>query len=80
MLLIDARATPDDLLELGHGLNTLVQNDQLARLCINTRCQKLGCGSDDRIARFRVDEVVELGLAKRIVAGDPHSVPVIFSH
>ena len=77
VLLIDARAATDDLLELGHGLDALVEHNQLAGLCVNACCQQLGCRGDDGIARLRIDEIVEFCLSLRIIAGDPHDIAVV---
>ena len=62
-VLVDARAAPDDLLELGHGADFAVQHDQPAGLGIDAGGQQPRGGDDDRVLRFRVDEVAELGLA-----------------
>ncbi|MNG85936.1 hypothetical protein D3C85_821590 [compost metagenome] len=80
VLVVDTGATADDLLELGHGLDVLVQHHQLAGFGIDASGHQLGGSSDDRIGLFRVDEVVELGLAKVIIAGDFHHIAIIFQH
>ena len=75
VLLVDAGAAADDLLELGHGVDALVEHDQVAGLGVHPGGHELRGGGDHRIGRFRVDEVVELGLALVVVAGDAHHVP-----
>ena len=80
VLVVDTGATADDLLELGHGLDVLVQHHQLAGLGIDASGHQLGSGGNDRIGLFRVDEVVELGLAKVIIAGDFHHIALILGH
>ena len=65
VVLEDAGATADDLLEGGHGLDALVEDDELAGLGIHAGVQQLGGGDDDRIAAFGQDEVIQLGLALR---------------
>ena len=57
-ILPDARATPDDLLELGHRLDGLVQHDHPAGLCVHAGGHQLRGGDDDRIALFGSDERV----------------------
>ena len=74
VLLVDAGAPADDLLEAGHGVDTLVQHDELAGLGIHSGGEQFGGGGDDGKGTFRVNEVVQLGLALRAVAGDTHHV------
>ena len=52
----------------------MIQNDQLAGLGIHAGGHQLGCGGDNRETALRVDEVVQLRLARRIVAGDAHHI------
>ena len=58
----------------------MVQHHQLAGLCIDASGHQFGGSCNDRIGLFRVDEVVELGLAKVIIAGDFHHIALIFKH
>src|SRR5690348_819102 len=74
VVLVDTRTAADDLLELGHRLDVLVENDQLAGLRIHAGGHQLAGGGDDRVALFRIDEVVQLGLALVLVTGDAHDV------
>src|SRR5690606_25112616 len=77
---IYARPATDDLLELGHGLDTLIQHNKLAGLGIDARGHQLGSGRDDGVFAFREDEVVQLHLAFFIVAGDAHDIAVVLRH
>jgi hypothetical protein len=70
VVLADARAASDDLLELGHGVDGLIQHDELAGFRIDAGGQQLGGGGDDRIRLVVVDEVGQLGLAFIVIAGD----------
>src|SRR5690606_984950 len=74
VVLVDAGAATDDLLELGHGGDATVEHDELTGLRIDARGHELGGGGDDRVGGLGVDEVVELGLAHVVVAGDAHDV------
>jgi hypothetical protein len=69
-----AGAAADDLLEQRHGLDVLVQHDELAGLRVHPGAHELGGGGDHRVGLFGVDEVVELALAFGVVAGDLHHV------
>ena len=62
------------MLEQRHGLDVLVQHDQLAGLGIHTGAHQLGGGGNHRVALARVNEVVQLHLALGVVAGDLHHV------
>ena len=48
VVLVDARAAADDLLELGHRLDALVEHDQLAGLRIDAGGHQLRGRGDDR--------------------------------
>ncbi len=74
VVLIDARAAPDDLLELGHRVDVLIEHNQMAGLCIHTGGHKLRSRRDHREGGFGIDEVIELGFALVGVAGDAHDV------
>ena len=76
-VLVDAGAAADDLLELGHRADLAVEHDQAAGLGIDAGGEQARGGDEDRILRFRVDEVAELGLALGVVAGDAHDVAVV---
>ena len=58
-LLVDARAAADDLLELDHRLDALVEDDDLAGLRVHAGGEQLRGRRDDGVALLRVDEVVE---------------------
>ncbi|MNE34618.1 hypothetical protein D3C80_1283470 [compost metagenome] len=58
----------------------LVEHDQLAGLSIDAGGHQLAGGGDDRVALFRVDEVIQLGLAFLIIAGDAHDVLAVLCH
>ena len=49
VIFVDARATANDLLELGHRLDALIQHDELAGLGIHARGHQFGGGRDDRV-------------------------------
>ena len=74
---MDAGAAADDLLELGHGADRAVEHDQAAGLGIDAGGEQARGGDDDRVLRFRVDEVAELGLPFGVAAGDAHDVAVV---
>ena len=74
VVLVDAGAAADDLLELGHRVDAPVEHDELAGLGIDAGGHQLRGGGDDGKRFIRVDEVVELGLALVVVARDPHDV------
>jgi hypothetical protein len=76
-VLMNAGAAPDDLLELGHRTDRAVQHDQPAGLRIDAGGQQPRGRDEDGIIRLRVDEVAELRLAFRVVAGDPHDVALV---
>ena len=67
---MDAGAPAHDLLELDHGLDALVEHDELAGLGVHAGRQELRGGGDDRIAALGVDEVIQRPLALVVVAGD----------
>ena len=79
VIFVDARAATDDLLELRHGVDALVEHDQMACLGINAGRHELRSRGDDRECRFRIDEVVELRFALFVVACDAHDVFVVGS-
>ena len=58
MLFLDARATADDLLEGGHGLDVLIKHDELAGLGVDSCGQQLGGGGDHGELALGIDEVV----------------------
>jgi hypothetical protein len=73
-VLVDACTAADDLLELGHRLDVLVERDDFACLRVDTGRQKFRGCNNDRVLRFGVNEVIELGLAFVVVARDPHHI------
>ena len=79
VVLVDAGAATDDLFELGHRGDALVEDDQVAGLGIHTGAHQARGAGDHRIGRFGVDEVVELSLAFVIIAGDAHDVLAVGS-
>ncbi|MCY1298487.1 hypothetical protein D9M70_479770 [compost metagenome] len=58
----------------------LVEHDQLAGLCINAGGHQLAGGGDDRVALFRVDEVIQLGFAFLVIAGNAHDIFAVLGH
>ena len=69
-----AGATANDLLEQRHGLDVLIQHDELAGLRVHAGAHELGGGGDDGIVLLWIDEVVQLALAFGVVTGDLHHV------
>ena len=78
VLFAQAGAAPDDLLELRHGADHLVEDDQLRHLAVRARGKQLRRRRDDRIRRGHGNEVVELALAVGVGAGDAHDVVGVF--
>ena len=74
MFFLNSGAAPDNLLEGGHGVDRLVEDDELAGLGVHSGCKKLGGGGDNGELGFGVDEVVKLGFAFDAVASDTHDV------
>ncbi len=74
MIFTQAGATSDDLFELGHGLDALIQDDEFTGLGIDACGHELGGGDDDGVGAFGVDEVVEFGFADRVVSSNAHDV------
>ena len=74
MFFLDPGTAPDNLLEGGHGVDRLVEDDELAGLGVHSGGKKLGGGGDDGELGFGVDEVVELGFAFDAIASDTHDV------
>ncbi|MNQ58901.1 hypothetical protein D3C85_731200 [compost metagenome] len=58
----------------------LVEHNQLAGLSIDAGGHQLAGGGNDWVARLRVDEVIQLGLAFLVIAGDTHDVFAILGH
>ena len=50
--IVDTGAAADDLLELGHGLDVLVEHHELAGFSIDAGGHQLGGGGDDRVRLF----------------------------
>ncbi|MNF66855.1 hypothetical protein D3C84_486540 [compost metagenome] len=80
VVFVNASAATDDLLELGHRFDVLVEHNQLAGLSIDAGGHQLAGGGNHRVALFRVDEVIQLGLAFLVIAGDAHDVLAVLSH
>ena len=80
VIFVDASATSDYLLELGHGLDALVEHDQFAGLSIDTGGHEFGGGGDDGIWALGKDKIIELDLALFVVAGNAHDVLAILRH
>ena len=74
VVLVDAGAAADDLLELGHGPDAPVEDDEMAGLGIDARAHEPGGRAYDGISGFWINEVIELGLALVVVASDAHDV------
>ena len=72
-----ARAAADNLLELGHGVDHRVQDDQVTGLGVDAGGQHLRGGGDDRVLFIGVDEIVQLLPAVFAVAGDAHHIAVV---
>ena len=79
-VLVDARSATDDLLEFSHGLDALIQHNELAGLGVHAGGHQLAGGGNHRVAFFRVDEVIQLGFAFLFVTGNPHHVFAVLFH
>ncbi len=77
---VDACAAADDLFEFGHGLDALIQNDELAGLGVDASGHQLGGGGDNGVLAFRKDEVVQLQLAFLVVTRDAHDIAMVLRH
>ena len=80
LLLAQARAPADDLLELRHGADHFIQHDQLGHLAVRARGKQLGGRGDHRVLRPNGDEVFELLLALDVPASNPHDVIRVLLH
>jgi hypothetical protein len=63
------RTTADDLLELGHRLNRLVEQDHLESLRIRAGRHQLGHGHDNRERELGIDaplDPYQMGCVKRL--------------
>ena len=58
----------------------LIQHDELAGLGVHAGGHQFGGGHNDGVTALREDEVVELGFAFRIVAGNAHDVFGVLRH
>ena len=63
IVLAEAGAAPDDLLELGHGADDANEHDVLNHRCIDTGAEELGRGEDDGGFGFEFLETTEMSLA-----------------
>ncbi len=77
---IDAGATTDNLLELGHGSDVAVKYDKFAGLRIHSGGHKFGCGGNNRVEFFRIDKVIQLAFAFFVIASDLHDVFGVVYH
>ena len=80
LLLPQAGATADDLLELCHGADHLVQNDQLDHLAVGPGGEQLRRCGDDRALRGCGDKILQFALAVGIAPGDPHHIVRVLLH
>ena len=79
-VLVDAGAASDNLLELGHGADLAVEDDEPAGLNVDAGGEQPRGGDQHGVSGFRVDEVAELRLPFGIAAGDAHDVAVVTVH
>ena len=77
---LEACATTDDLLELGHGVYVVIQNDEPARFAVHASRHQLGGRNDHGVFAVLCDKVVELRLALGVVAGNTHDILGILRH
>ena len=77
---LEACATTDDLLELGHGVYVVIQNDEPARFAVHASRHQFGGRNDHGIFAVLCDKVVELRLALGVVAGNTHDILGILRH
>ena len=80
LILAHTGTAADDLLKLRHGVDVLIEHDQLRHLTVGAGRQELGGGRDDRILRGDGDEVIELALSVVVRAGDAHHVVRVLLH
>ena len=74
---IDAGAASDDLLELGHGADVRVEDDELTGLRVHAGGHEFRRGGDDGVKFGRADEGVEVALALVVITGDLHHVSAV---
>lgn len=75
-----ACAASDDLLELGHRVDVVVQYNQPAGLAVNASGHQFRCGNNDRIRAVFGNEIVKLCLAFSIITCNAHDILRILSH
>ena len=75
----EACSTSDDLLKLGHGVDNLVEDDELDHLAVDTSGEELAGGGDDGICCRDGSEIVEFAFTILVAAGDAYNVVGIFS-
>ena len=76
-----AGTAADNLFELGHGTDHLIQHDQLGHLAVGSGGEELGGRGDDRVLCRDGDEIVQLALAVLIAAGDAdHIIRILLHH
>src|SRR5262245_50581590 len=77
VVFVNARASTDNLLELGHRIDAAVQHDEMTGLGVHAGGHEPGGRGDDGKSRFRIDEVIELYFAFFVVAGNAHHILVV---
>ena len=75
---MDAGATPDDLLKLGHRADSTVKDDEPASLGVHASGEQPRGRDKNGILCFGVDEVSELRLPLRVAPRDAHDIAVVF--
>ena len=76
----DPGSAANDLLELRHGADHLIQNDQLGHFAVRAGRQQLGRRGNDGIGRADGDEIVQLALAVYVASRDPNHIIRILLH
>lgn len=75
-----ARSASDDLLELGHGTDVAVQNDELHAFGVRAGGEQFARGHDNRVRAVHADEVLVQAAAFLVVGGHAHGVLVVLGH
>ena len=80
LLLPQPGATANDLLELCHGADHLVQYDQLDHFAVGSGGEQLRRSGDDRALRGCGDKILQFALAVGVATGDPHHIVRVLLH
>ena len=73
-------ASTDDLLKLGHGIDVVVQHNQLARFAVNAGCHQFGGGNNYGVGAILGNKIIQLRLALCVIACYTHNILGVFSN